>query len=88
MKYYHFVSAEDERAIKTLGERNFFSSYTKRTEAVAGGEVEVLPLELIAETSTGGTDYPRLSSATEVRKGRRTSSACERDLDLGKVWTQ
>jgi len=27
--YYHLASAEDERAVKTLGERDFFSSYKK-----------------------------------------------------------
>ena len=50
--YYHLASAEDESAVKTLGERDFFSSYTQRTEDVSGGEVEVLPLEIIAETKT------------------------------------
>ena len=50
--YYHLASAEDERAATTLGERDFFSNYTQKTEAVAGGEVEVLPLEIIAETKT------------------------------------
>jgi hypothetical protein len=54
--YYHLASAEDEHAVKALGERDFFSNYTKRTEAVADGEVEVLPLEIIAETK--GADHP------------------------------
>ena len=53
-EYYHLASAEDERAVKTLGDRDFFSAYTKRTEDVSGGEVEVLPLEIIAETKTLG----------------------------------
>jgi len=48
--YYHLASAEDDLTVKTLGERDFFSSYTKRTEAMSGGEVEVLPLEIIGET--------------------------------------
>ena len=48
--YYHFASAEDDLAVKTLGERAFFSNYTRKTEAVAAGEVEVLPLEIICET--------------------------------------
>jgi hypothetical protein len=51
--YYHLATAEDEDAVKALGERDFFSNYTKRTEAVAGGDVEVLPLEVIAETKGG-----------------------------------
>jgi len=48
--YYHLATVADESTVKALGERDFFSNYTKRTEAVAGGDVEVLPLEVIAET--------------------------------------
>ena len=48
--YYHFVEVVDDQAVKTLQERDFFSSYTEKCERVAGGEVEVLPLEIIAET--------------------------------------
>ena len=48
--YYHLASAVDVRAIKTLQERDFFKRYTERTKLVAGGEVEVLPLEVVAET--------------------------------------
>ena len=55
--YYHLASAEDELAVKTLGERDFFSNYTKRTEDVSGGEVEVLPLEIVAETTS--VDHPK-----------------------------
>jgi DDE domain len=36
---------------KALGQREFFKSYTEATRRVADGEVEVLPLEAIAETT-------------------------------------
>jgi hypothetical protein len=48
--YYHLASAVDDRAIKTMQERDFFKHYTERTKFVAGGEVEVLALEVAAET--------------------------------------
>jgi hypothetical protein len=48
--YYHLAAAADERAIKDLQERDFFKLYTEKTKLVAGGAVEVLPLEIIAET--------------------------------------
>jgi hypothetical protein len=48
--YYHLAFAVDDRAIKTLQERDFFKRYTEKTKFVAGGEVEVLPLEVVAET--------------------------------------
>jgi hypothetical protein len=49
-EYYHLAEAADEQAIKDLGERDFFKRYTEKTELVSGGGVEVLPLEMIAET--------------------------------------
>jgi hypothetical protein len=36
--------------VKTLQSREFFSRYTEKTELAAGGDVEVVPLELIAQT--------------------------------------
>jgi len=48
--YYHLAAAADDDAVKALQSREFFSTYTERTKHVAGGEVEVLPLEIIAET--------------------------------------
>ena len=51
--YYHLASAADDHAIKTLQERDFFKHYTERTKLVAGGEVEVLPLDIVAETKHG-----------------------------------
>jgi hypothetical protein len=49
--YYHFVTAADDDAVKTLQSREFFSRYTDQTDAAAQGEVEVLPLELVADTA-------------------------------------
>jgi hypothetical protein len=48
--YYHLAAAADEQAIKTLQQRDFFKHYTEKTRQVAGGEVVVTPIELIAET--------------------------------------
>ena len=49
--YYHLAAAADEQAIKTLQARHFFKHYTEKTRQVAGGEVTVTPMELIAETA-------------------------------------
>jgi hypothetical protein len=49
--YYHLAAAADEQAIKMLQSRDFFKHYTEKTRQVAGGEVVVTPIELIAETS-------------------------------------
>jgi hypothetical protein len=53
-RLYHLASAADDQAIKTLQERDFFKRYTEATKAVSGGGVEVLPLEIIAETKHRG----------------------------------
>ena len=49
--YYHLAAAVDEQAIKTLQARDFFEHYTEKTRQVAGGEVTVTPMELIAQTA-------------------------------------
>jgi len=49
--YMHLAAAVDEQAIKTLQARDFFKLYTEKTREVAGGEVVVTPIELIAETT-------------------------------------
>jgi hypothetical protein len=49
--YIHLAAAADEQAIKTLQARDFFKHYTEKTRQVAGGDVVVTPIELIAETS-------------------------------------
>jgi hypothetical protein len=48
--YYHLAAASDDQAVSALGRKDFFKRYTEETRRVAGGEVEVLPLEIIAET--------------------------------------
>jgi len=47
--YYHLASAVNDEAVKALGESAFFKAYTDLIRLVAGGEVEVVPLEVIAE---------------------------------------
>ena len=49
--YTHLAAAVDEQAIKTLQAREFFKHYTEKTRQVAGGEVVVTAMELIAETA-------------------------------------
>jgi hypothetical protein len=48
--YYHLAEAADEAAAKALASRDFFKLYKEETSEASGGGVEVLPLELIAET--------------------------------------
>ena len=49
--YFHLAAVADEQAVKTLQSRDFFKRYTERVRQVAGGEVTVTPVELIAETA-------------------------------------
>jgi hypothetical protein len=49
--YYHLAAAVDEQAIKALQAKDFFKRYTEKTRLVAGGEVVVTPMEIIAETA-------------------------------------
>ena len=49
--YYHLATAADDDAVKLLQAREFFLRYTEETKRAAGGEVEVLPLEIVAETA-------------------------------------
>jgi hypothetical protein len=51
--YFHFAAAADEAALKALQSRDFFKRYTEKTKQVAGGEVTVSPLEIIAATAPG-----------------------------------
>jgi hypothetical protein len=48
--YYHLVRADDQAA-KALQTKDFFPRYTEETKRVAGGKVEVVPLEIVAETA-------------------------------------
>ena len=49
--YFHLAAAADEAAVKALQARDYFEHYTEKTRQVAGGEVTVTPIELIAETA-------------------------------------
>jgi hypothetical protein len=49
--YIHLAAAADEQAVKALQARDFFKLYTEKTREVAGGEVVVTPIEVIAETA-------------------------------------
>lgn len=48
--YYHIATPADDDAVKALQQSAFFKRYTERTRQVAGGNVTVSPLELVAET--------------------------------------
>jgi len=48
--YYHLAAAADDQTVQDLQSREFFTRYTEQTDLAADGEVEVLPLEIIAET--------------------------------------
>jgi hypothetical protein len=48
--YYHIAGTADEAATRALQGKDFFKRYTEETKRVAGGEVVVTPLEIIAET--------------------------------------
>ncbi len=48
--YYHLAGAADEAAVHALQSQEFFKRYSEQTKLAGGGEVEVLPLEIIAET--------------------------------------
>jgi len=49
--YYHLAAAADDQAIKVLQQREYFKRYTEATKRVAGGDVVVSPLEIIAESA-------------------------------------
>ena len=49
--YYHLAAASDDHAIQALQSREFFLRYTEETKRAAGGEVDVLALEIVAETA-------------------------------------
>lgn len=49
--YYHLAAALDKDAISALQSKEWFKRYNEETRKVAGGAVEVLPLEIVAETT-------------------------------------
>ena len=50
-QYYHLAAAADDQAIQALQSQDFFKGYNAETRRVAGGEVEVVPLDIIGETA-------------------------------------
>ena len=48
--YLHIAAVADDATTKILQSREFFPQYQAKTKAVSGGTVEVIPLEIIAET--------------------------------------
>jgi hypothetical protein len=57
-EYYHIATVTDDAAVGLLQSRAFFSRYTEETELAADGEVEVSPLEVIAQTSAAAPVVP------------------------------
>jgi hypothetical protein len=49
-EYYHLAAAADDQAVKDLTQREFFKRYSEKTEQVSADGVEVLPLEIVAQT--------------------------------------
>ena len=52
--YFHIAGAADDQAVKALQQSAFFPRYNEQTRQIAGGEVEVIPLETVAETEFRG----------------------------------
>jgi hypothetical protein len=50
-EYFHLAAAADDAAIKALQANAFFARYTDETKRISGGTVEVVPLDIIAETA-------------------------------------
>jgi hypothetical protein len=48
---YRCMKNRDDTSYYHLQQRDFFKHYTEKTRQVAGGEVVVTPIELIAETA-------------------------------------
>jgi hypothetical protein len=50
-EYFHIATVHDEAAVKILQSRPFFTAYSGRNREVSGGNVEVVPLDFVAETN-------------------------------------
>ena len=48
--YYHLAAAVDDAAVAALQKKEFFKRYQAETKRTGGGEVQVVGLELVAET--------------------------------------
>ena len=50
--YYHLAAAADEQAVRALQGNDLFKRYAQDVKNAAEGDVEVLPLEIIAEAQS------------------------------------
>ena len=50
--YFHIATVHDDAGRLALQERPWFKHYTERTKEVSAGTVEVIPLEVVAETAS------------------------------------
>jgi hypothetical protein len=50
-QYYHLAEVSGDETVRALQAKDFFKFYAEETRRVAGGEVQVTPLEIIAETA-------------------------------------
>lgn len=50
-EYYHVAAAADDAAPGDLNAADFFKRYTEASDAASGGTLEVLPLDILAETA-------------------------------------
>jgi hypothetical protein len=49
--YYHLAGAVDEATVTALQSRQFFKDYTQKIRVAGGGAVDVVPLDVVAETA-------------------------------------
>jgi hypothetical protein len=48
--YFHIATVHDDAGRVALQDREFFKHYTQATRTIAGGVVDVTPIETVAET--------------------------------------
>jgi hypothetical protein len=48
--YFHIATVHDDAGRVALQDRDFFKHYTQATRQIAGGVVDVTPIETVAET--------------------------------------
>ena len=49
--YYHLATVYEDAGQAALQQKDFFKSYQQATRTASGGTIEVVPLELVAETA-------------------------------------
>lgn len=48
--YFHIATVYEEAGQQALQSRDFFKHYTAQTRRISGGQVDVTPLETVAQT--------------------------------------